>query len=613
MFARRNLRRNLMIGICLPIILLSLFVIHQNRDIVFTEQLSHQQHSHFLQNIDNVHPSRSKRYTSQSQPLDIHTDKQLQNGNTMANLMAYQAPIVDFYNNQRHLQEYNPIQPIRHPVIDAKNLERFVHLDLKGAAPKIDYFTDLFPFLRQLGATGLLIEYEDMFPYSDYLSIIRHGLAYSKNDIQQILELARINNLKVMPLLQVYGHLEYVLKLKEFMHLREDRRYPQVITPCLEESYKLIFEMIDQMLSLHPSIPYLHMGCDEVYYRLVHPQCVNLHFRDEADLFIRHVTRVAKYIKSKHPNIKLFIWHDMLSQIVNSGYNNITELVELVVPMVWTYVDDVKTWFDDRFWMGFSMFHEVWVASSFKGSSGEITTMSYIGHHQRNQQTWLEAMYTASFRHRVNFTGIAVTGWSRYDHMLSLCELLPSSIPSLTYALQTIVYGHINNTQNVTISRSLLGCDRTPLWEKSADINFISCSFPGHEMYEMMYQYDGLTHIYDETMSFVRLYVTDIHLRQNYIHYKRSQECLQRLYSLEDQMIYFIDSFQRICLKFFTPDIGPEWLQTYFMRKLKEVQNRVNFIERTLKTQTSWLQRPLPNNTAPIAIKRRNFTISSLL
>lgn len=45
--------------------------------------------------------------------------------------------------------------------------------------------------------------------------------------------------------------------------------------------------MIDQLLSEHPSIPYLHIGCDEVYYRLIHPQCANLHFRDEADLFIR--------------------------------------------------------------------------------------------------------------------------------------------------------------------------------------------------------------------------------------------------------------------------------------------------------------------------------------
>ena len=28
-----------------------------------------------------------------------------------------------------------------------------------------------------------------------------------------------------------------------------------------------------------------------------------------------------------------------------------------------------------------------------------------------------------------------VTGWSRYDHFLSLCELLPYSIPSLAFSL----------------------------------------------------------------------------------------------------------------------------------------------------------------------------------
>ena len=127
----------------------------------------------------------------------------------------------------------------------------------------------------------------------------------------------------------------------------------------------------------------------------------------------------------------------------------------------------------------FSKFREVWVASSFKGSSGEITTMSYIGHHQRNQQTWLETMHRASLRHKVNFTGIAVTGWSRYDHMLSLCELLPSSVPSLAYALQTIVNGRINYNQNVTISKVLLGCNQIPLWEKSTYFSYISCTFPG--------------------------------------------------------------------------------------------------------------------------------------
>jgi hypothetical protein len=197
--------------------------------------------------------------------------------------------------------------------------------------------------------------------------------------------------------------------------------------------------------------------------------------------------------------------------------------------------------------------------------------------------------------------------------MLSLCELLPSSIPSLAYALQTIVYGRINYSQNITISRLLLGCNQIPLWEKSTYFTYISCTFPGHEMYEIMSQYESLIRQYDEVMSFVRLYITDIHVRQNYIHYKRNEECLQRLVYLEEQMIYFIDSFQRVCLIFFTPDIGPEWLQTYVIRKLKEIQSRINFIERTLKTQSSWPQRPLPNNTAPIVVKRRNLTINSYL
>jgi hexosaminidase len=128
----------------------------------------------------------------------------------------------------------------------------------------------------------------------------------------------------------------------------------------------------------------------------------------------------------------------------------------------------------------FALFPEVWVASSYKGSSNEITTMSYIGHHQRNQQTWLEAMYIASDRQKVNFTGVAITGWSRYDHMLSLCEFIPSSIPSLAYALQTVVHGRITRELNESISRTVLGCNQMPLWERLSYATYVSCSFPGH-------------------------------------------------------------------------------------------------------------------------------------
>lgn len=37
------------------------------------------------------------------------------------------------------------------------SMQRIVHLDLKGAAPKVSYLEQLFPLFKTLGATGLLI------------------------------------------------------------------------------------------------------------------------------------------------------------------------------------------------------------------------------------------------------------------------------------------------------------------------------------------------------------------------------------------------------------------------------------------------------------------------
>ena len=40
---------------------------------------------------------------------------------------------------------------------------RLLHLDLKGAPPKIDYLIKILKMTSDLGVTGVLLEYEDMF------------------------------------------------------------------------------------------------------------------------------------------------------------------------------------------------------------------------------------------------------------------------------------------------------------------------------------------------------------------------------------------------------------------------------------------------------------------
>lgn len=103
---------------------------------------------------------------------------------------------------------------------------RIVHLDLKGAPPKISYLQKIFPIISKLGANGLLIEYEDMFPYGGGPYVARN--AYSKKDIADLLKAAKDSKLEVIPLLQTFGHAEFVLKLRDYKHLRENPRYPQV-------------------------------------------------------------------------------------------------------------------------------------------------------------------------------------------------------------------------------------------------------------------------------------------------------------------------------------------------------------------------------------------------
>lgn len=41
-----------------------------------------------------------------------------------------------------------------------------VHLDLKGAPPKIEFYEPLFKFFGDLKIESVLMEYEDTFPYT---------------------------------------------------------------------------------------------------------------------------------------------------------------------------------------------------------------------------------------------------------------------------------------------------------------------------------------------------------------------------------------------------------------------------------------------------------------
>ena len=75
-----------------------------------------------------------------------------------------------------------------------------VHLDLKGAAPSISYLKEIFPLISKAGANALLVEYEDMFPYWGEIVNASALNAFTVNQIQELLSVAKTNKLEVIPL-----------------------------------------------------------------------------------------------------------------------------------------------------------------------------------------------------------------------------------------------------------------------------------------------------------------------------------------------------------------------------------------------------------------------------
>jgi hexosaminidase len=186
------------------------------------------------------------------------------------------------------------------------------------------------------------------------------------------------------------GHLEFLLKIEEFSDLRENPRYPQVITPCINRTYSVLFTMIDQYLNLHPDIRLFHIGHDEVYYFLSNPACEGFKqatgIKDQYELFAYHLRIIANYIRKKNPDIMLFIWHDVL-QNLNLEMIQRTGLTSLINPVLWSYREDISV---EGFVVGpqaiyFALYKSLWGASAYKGATHEIATISDVKHYYESK------------------------------------------------------------------------------------------------------------------------------------------------------------------------------------------------------------------------------------
>ena len=100
----------------------------------------------------------------------------------------------------------------------------WVHLDLKGAPPTVAFLCWFAELIRDWGAEGVVMEWEDTLPFNGVLACASRAECYSTHEVIQILRAFHQCGLRVMPLVQTLGHLQFLLSRDEFVQLRETCR-----------------------------------------------------------------------------------------------------------------------------------------------------------------------------------------------------------------------------------------------------------------------------------------------------------------------------------------------------------------------------------------------------
>ena len=159
-----------------------------------------------------------------------------------------------------------------------------------------------------------------------------------KADVAAYIDYIRSFGIDVIPEVQSLGHVQFmtiahpdIAEREESLEEAVDQRfadankgkfYAHCYCPSNEKSYKILFDLMDEIIDVAKPTKYVHAGHDEVYQIGVCPVCRE---KDPADLYYNDVMRIHDHLAAK--GLKMMIWSDMLQSA--SSYKTVSAIDRL--------------------------------------------------------------------------------------------------------------------------------------------------------------------------------------------------------------------------------------------------------------------------------------------
>lgn len=138
-----------------------------------------------------------------------------------------------------------------------------VQLDLKGLVHRPDYWPTCIADLAGRGINTVLVEYEDVFPFEGVDVAADPSVTWSMRTLKRFQAAAKKHNVRIIPLQQCLGHLEYVFRWDRYRRFALDRKYPSTLKLSSTKGRALVRDMLEQVIAAHPGSDMIHLGMDE--------------------------------------------------------------------------------------------------------------------------------------------------------------------------------------------------------------------------------------------------------------------------------------------------------------------------------------------------------------
>ena len=182
-----------------------------------------------------------------------------------------------------------------------------LHIDFNCAAFTRKAISSILHFAASYGYDAILWEVEDKIQWETCPECVSPD-AFSKAEFREILAEAKSLGLAPIPLLQTFGHAEYILGRKPYDAWRELPTKKNCYCVSNPEVRDFLKRFLHEYLEVFgDDVRIFHLGGDEVYSFCKCPVCAK---RDRMELYAEHLLAVAEELLAK--GIRPSCWGDMV-------------------------------------------------------------------------------------------------------------------------------------------------------------------------------------------------------------------------------------------------------------------------------------------------------------